>query len=150
MSKTDKPLRARLMGALHSEGVKRGFDHDRLRELCGERYGVESMKDLSIDQMDDLFKHWLGRRFPRARRTAARPPLPARGAAQESVSEIVSPQHLETLGRAFGMRGWGPKTKREFIRRQLGGREQIRTKADFQKVFRGVQAINRRDGIAGA
>lgn len=139
-------LRARLFRALHAEGLKRGFDHEGLRDLCRERFDIESMGSLDIDQLQRMYRGFAGRWFP----TRKRKPLPKRGYAKSGELEIVSGDHLETLARAFAMRGWGKETQRTFIRRQLGGREQIRTTRDFQRVFRGVQAMNRREGLAGA
>jgi hypothetical protein len=59
---------------------------------------------------------------------------------------MVSGEDLELLGRAFANRGWSEDTQRNFIRRQLGrGREQIRTRADFHRVFSGVRAMSKRE-----
>jgi len=141
-------LRARLFRAIHAAGIKRGLDHEALRDVCRERFGAESMKTLSINDLQQLYKGFEGRFLAVKKRK--KKPLPKRGTAKTHDLEIVSPDHLETLARAFAMRGWGKSTQREFVRRQLGGREQIRTTRDFQRVFRGVQAMNRRDGIEGA
>ena len=144
-------LRARLFRAVHAEGLKRGLDHDGLRDVCRERFKLESMGKLQVNQLQQLYRGFTGYGF-RARKAGTRPaaPLPKRGYGQRGELEMVSADHLETLARAFAMRGWGRETQRVFIRRQLSGREQIRTTRDFQRVFRGVQAMNRRDGLAGA
>lgn len=139
-------IRAKLFRAIHAEGAKAGLGHEELRDACREQFGVASMGDLTLDDLQQLYHQFAGR-YLRAAKTR----LPRRGCARSSaVDELVSAEHIETLGRAFAMRGWGAKTQREFIKRQLRGRHQIRTMADLQKVFRGVQAMNRRDGIAGA
>ena len=139
--------RTRVMRALHAEGAKRGLDHEGLREMCRGKFGVASMGDLDLAQAASLYKDVTGTEFLVAGRgPAPRVKLPERGYAARGETQIVSGGELELLERAFAKRGWGPATKLAFIRRQLGGREQIRTRADFQKVFRGVQAMNRRDG----
>ena len=134
-------LRARLMRMVHVEGVKRGLDHDALHEVCKTRYGVESMSKLDEAQLKSLLHFW-GLRFNGRRET----PLPKRGYGKHGELDMVTGEDIETLGRAFAARNWGPETQRAFIRRQLGGREQIRTRRDFHRVFSGVRAMNRRDG----
>lgn len=129
------------MSALHAEAAKRGLDHEGLRDVCRMRFSVESMTALSEGQLKTLYRDWTGRNFVTKRTT----PLPKRGYASSKDLEMVSAEDLETLERAFAARQWGPETKRNFIRRQLGGREQIKTRRDFQKVFSGVRAMNRRD-----
>ncbi|KKM81379.1 hypothetical protein LCGC14_1330380 [marine sediment metagenome] len=138
-------VKSRLFRALHAEASRKGLDHDALRDIAKERFGVESMSVLTVDNLQHLHRDLTGRWFH-----ARKAPLPKRGTAAAGEMEIISPGHLETLARAFAKRGWGRDTQRAFIRRQLRGREQIRTTADFQKVFRGVQAMNRRDGLKGA
>jgi hypothetical protein len=129
------------MRAIHAEGLKRGLDHEALRDVCRAKFGVASMAELSAGQKKQLFRDLAGKNF-----VTHRMRLPERGYAQQGKLEMISPAELETLERAFALRGWGPETKKAFVRRQLGGREEIRTRADFQRVFRGVQAMNRRDG----
>jgi hypothetical protein len=134
--------RARLMRAVHAEGLSRGLDHEALRDVCREKFQVASMGDLSDSQLRRLYRDWTGRTLGRSA------PLPPKGyAKKQGELEIVSGEDLELLERAFAKRAWGPETKREFVRRQLGGREQIRTRADFHRVFSGVRAMNRRDGL---
>ena len=137
--------RAILFRAIHAEGLKRGLDHDGLHDVCRGKFGAESMGALDVGQLKTLFRDLTGKNFQARRRTA----LPKRGCLRRGGLEMVSGEDLETLGRAFSMRGWGEETRREFVRRQLGGREQIRTRADFWRVFSGVRAMNRRgDGQA--
>ncbi len=135
-------LKPRLMKALHAEAVKRGLDHDELSGLCRAKFNVRSMREMTAGQMQALLREWTGRALPSKRTT----PLPQRGYGRTGALELVSGEDLETLGRAFAARGWGIDTQAEFVRRQLRGRDQIRTRKDFNAVFRAVQAMNRRDG----
>jgi len=135
--------RTAVMRALHAEGAKRGLDHEGLREMCRGRFGVASMGDLDLAQAASLYKDLTGTEFLVRERPKVK--LPERGYAARGETQIVSGGELELLERACAKRGWGPATKLAFVRRQLG-RDQIRTRADFQRVFRGVQAMNRRDG----
>lgn len=131
-------LRARAFRAVHAEALKRGLDHDALREVCRERFGIRSMGQLDEGQLIDLYKAWTGKGLRRLR------PLPKRGRQPGDESQLVSPGDLETLALEFAQRGWGPETQQSFVRRQLSGRHQIRTHADFKRVFQGIRAINRR------
>jgi len=130
--------RARLFRAVHAEAGRRKIDHDGLHDLCRHRFGVSSMADLTEEQLEAIYRAWTGHGI----RTK---PLPKRGYARTNETEMVSPDDLETLARAFARRDWGEETQRNFIRRQLRGRDQIRTRRDFWKVFSGVRAMNRRD-----
>jgi hypothetical protein len=131
--------RAKLMRAVHAEAKTRSLDHDALHDICRQKFNVTSMSDMSEAQLRKLYRDWTGRTIAR--------PLPSRGYGKQGELEIVSGKDLELLERAFARRCWGPETKREFIRRQLGGKEQIRTRREFWKVFSGVRAMNRRDGL---
>lgn len=132
--------RARLFQALHAEAAKRGLDHDALHDLCRQRFQVASMSAMNEGRLQTLYHDWTGKSVRR------RSPLPKKGAAKGKTDAMVSKEDIETLGRAFAARNWGPETQRLFVSRQLGGREQIRTRGDFWKVFSGVRAMNRRDG----
>jgi len=115
--------------------LKRGFDHDGLRDLAKERFGVKSMSELGVTELLDLYKGWTGKGFVRKGK------LPPRG---EVETEMVSGRDLDTLELEFADRGWGKDTQQAFIRRQLRGRAEIRTQADFKRVFYGIRAMNKR------
>ncbi|MEN6601768.1 MAG: hypothetical protein ABFD86_05075 [Bryobacteraceae bacterium] len=132
--------RAKLFRAVHAEAARRKIDHDALHDICRHRFGVSSMGDLSEGQLESIYRSWTGHGI----RTR---PLPRRGYGRSAEAEMVSAEDLETLGRAFARRNWGDEAQRTFIRRQLHGRDQIRTKRDFWKVFSGVRAMNRREGL---
>ena len=73
-------------------------------------------------------------------------PLPRKGYGKDTNEvELVSAENITLLGDAFQQRGLTPEQQRNFIRRQLGGREVVRTNADFHRVFSGIRAINRRE-----
>lgn len=133
--------RATLFRALHAEALKRGLDHAALSDVCKTRFGVQSMAGASDEQLLSLYKGWTGKSL---RRTG---PLPKRGYAhRRGAEEMISAEDIQTLANAFALRGWGPETQANFVRRQLG-RDQIRTRRDFWRVFNGLRAMNRREGI---
>jgi hypothetical protein len=115
--------------------LKRGFDHDGLRDLAKERFGVASMSEMNVTQLLDLYKGWTGKGFVRKGK------LPERGVVETA---MVSGRDLDTLELEFAERGWGKDTQEAFIRRQLRGRVEIRTRADFSRVFYGIRAMNKR------
>ena len=135
--------RAKLFRAIHAEGAKRGLAHDAVRDVCRAQFGVHSMGELTDPQLEGLYRDWTGHGVGK-RRT----PLPKRGYAHSGEIELVSGEDLELLGRAFAERGWGRETQAAFIRRQLGGRAEIRTRRDFWKVFSGVRAMQRREQLS--
>jgi len=138
--------RAPLMRALHAEGARRGLDHADLRA----RAGVASLSEMDVQALARLYLDVTGTEFLFHATKAQRVTLPPRGCARRGSTVMASAEELELLERAMAVRGWGTDTKKVFVRRQLRGREVIRTRADFQRVFRGVQAMNRRDGLEHA
>ncbi len=134
---SDVALRNRLFRALHAEAKKRGLGHEELRETLA----CHSMADASTEALQLLMHTWTGHNLRQKR------PLPRRGYVKSGELEMVSGDDLKTLGAAFSVRGWDEDTRRNFIRRQLHGRETIATRKDFYRVFSGVRAMNRRDKI---
>ena len=90
-----------------------------------------------------MLRSWTGK-------TVRKSPLPRKGYAARCEAtgqiEMVSGEDLTLMADAFQRRGWTAEQQRNFIRRQLGGRETVRTRKDFHRVFSGVRAMNRRDG----
>lgn len=127
---------------LHAEGAKRKLSHEDLRDVVG----VASLAEATPETLERCLRRW-GLRLPRRRALPRR--AYAKQAAAAGTAELISGEDLELLGRAFAARGWTADTAKTFIRRQLG-RERILTRADFHKVFSGVRAMNRRDGIGQA
>lgn len=130
--------RARYFRGLHAEAEKRGLDHDGLRQVCRERFGVESMAELGEEQLGDLYRAWTGKGL--RRRTG----LPRESARAGVDAQMVSGEDLRTLGSVFAALEWGKETQRNFVARQLGGRVEIRTTRDFFRVFHGARAMARR------
>jgi hypothetical protein len=134
----DKGFRGKVFKALHAEALKRGIDHDGLRDM----FGVKSMSTIETHKLVDKLKSWTGKGIRRSS------PLPRRGyATKRGPAELVSAEDLNTLAEAFSRRGMDSNAQWLFIQRQLQGRDTIRTRADFHRVFSGIRAMNRRDGI---
>ena len=132
--------RQKLFRAVHAEALKRGFDHDALREVCRQAYGVHSMSEVRDDQLASLYKQWTGKGIKRQ----AKLPRAGEAKAPRSLDQVVSSAELLEFERECARREWGPETRRNFIRRQLQGRDIIRTRRDFVRVFSGIRAMNRR------
>ena len=130
--------RGRLFKAVHAEAVKRKIDHDALHDLCVDRFAVHSMSEVTDAQLLSLYKQWTGKTL------RARVKLPPRGT--EVGIQMVSGEELIVLAQEFAKRGLGVEGQVSFIRRQLRGRDTLRTRADFKRVLGGIRAMNRRDG----
>lgn len=134
-------FRTRVFRALHAEARKRGVDHDGLHEIALLRHGVRSMSDMTDEQLLGLYRAWTGKTLRR------RAELPRRGKDPVADLRMVSGEEMIALDQEFAKRGWGPETKQNFVRRQLKGRESIRSYRDWKRVFNGVRAMNRREGL---
>ena len=137
-------FRGRLFKGLHAEAAKRGMSHDDLRALCHDAYGIHSLSEMTEIDLMKLYKGWTGRGLRR------KCMLPGRGeAAKTKPGEIrmASADELCELESEFAKRGLGQEGKENFIRRQLGGRLVVRTRAQFCSVLGGLRAMNRRDPI---
>jgi hypothetical protein len=130
-------FRGRLFAAVHAEGAKRGFDHDGLRDLFHTNYGTRSLAQATDAQLLAVYRGWTGKTLKYMGK------LPRRAEGQDL--QIVSGADLSDLAQEFAVRGLGEEGKAAFIRRQLRGRDVIRTRRDFVRVMAGVRAMNRRD-----
>ena len=137
-----KGYRNRLFSAVHAEAVKRGLDHDALHDLFAERYGVHSMSEMTEEQLLATYRAWTGKGLRGVGKPLKRGELAAKG------DEMVSPGDLEMLAQEFAKRGLGADGQRNFVRRQLRGREAIRSRKDLVRVMGGLRAMNRREGVA--
>ena len=135
-------FRGRLFKGLHAEAIKRGVDHDGLRRICRESYGVHSMSEVSDSDLVALYKSFTGKTLKR------RSPLPRRGeSCGQLVEQMVSGEDLVSLDAEFAKRSMGADARQSFVRRQLGGRDKIVSRRDFARVFHGLRAMSRREGL---
>jgi hypothetical protein len=140
MAGAKSAFRTRLFRAIHAEAPKRGFDHDGLHDMCTERFGVHSMSQLSDDQLLAIYRGWTGKTLKR-RASLADP-----GWKQEP-DAMVSGEELTVLDQEFAKRGLGHEGRRNFVRRQLRGRESIRSRKDYVRVLHGIRAMNARENL---
>jgi hypothetical protein len=137
-----KAFRAKLFRALHSEAVKRKMDHDALHDFCAQEMGVKSMSDLTEHQMAALYRQWTGKTIKR------RATLPKVGeAADGGPEQLISGDEIMALDAEFAKRDLRDKGRAAFVRRQLRGRDEIRTRRDYAKVMGGLRAMNRKAGL---
>lgn len=137
----EKALRARLMRAIHGEGARRRLDHDALHDLVLARFGVKSLADVKTEDLLALYKGWTGHGLK------SRAQKPSRGEGEVARLRMVSGEEMIALAQAFAARGLGEDGQRNFIRRQLRGRDQVRTRGDWTRVMAPLRAMNRRDAI---
>jgi hypothetical protein len=129
--------RQRLFRAIHAEALKRGFDHDALHDLFARRFEVHSMSQAEDHQLLLVYKEWTGKTLKYAGK------LPRR--SEDPDTELVSGGDLADLAQEFAKRQMGTKGQSNFVRRQLRGRDVIRTRKDFVRVMAGIRAMNKRD-----
>ena len=142
--------KTKVMGALHAEALKRRLSHQDLSDMADRRYGVASMAALDDGQLRGLFLDLTGRLFhpkhpgmhDRQRRQAAG--TAGRKDGNPKLVEMAATADVEMVYQLGYSLGWTRQTIQTFIRRQLGGREQLRTMADVNKVLWGLKAIARR------
>ena len=145
-----RQTRTKVMGALHAEAAKRDLSHQDLSEMAGKRYGVGSMSDLNEGKLRDLFRDLTGKPFrakhPGMRNRQHRQAAGTAGRknANHKVVEMADATDVEMVYQLAYALGWTLQTIKTFIRRQLGGRDQLRTMADVNKVLWGLKAIAKR------
>ena len=146
-------IRTQILRALHAVGAKRRLGHEEIRAISRERFGVGSMGDLEVDQVRALYGQVVGWEFrskhpgirDRRRRKAAGTAGRDNGqGGRAKIVHVVRPEDVELLHQfAHGRLGWTEKALKGFIRRQLRGRQQIRTLADLNAVLWAVKRMVR-------
>ena len=146
MAGKQSAFRARLFRAVHAEAAKRGIDHDALRDMAHRNFGVQhSLSELSDDALFKIYRGWTNKSLKRRRHEAGKAPIDKHEGFQVlNKLQMVSDEDLVILGQEFALGGFSPEAQTNFVRRQLRGRETIRTRGDWSKVVNGVRAINKR------
>ena len=133
-------FRQRIFRALHAEAKKRDIDHDALHDIFVQNFHVKSMSDATDAQLVGLYRQWTGKTLRRRAKLA--------GAGWKGEPDaMVSGEEMVELGQEFAKRGLGADGQQNFVRRQLKGRAQIRTRRDFIRVIHALRAMNERDGV---
>jgi hypothetical protein len=135
--------RAKLFRAVHAEAAKRKIDHDGLHDIVKARFGNRSMGDCTDRQLLLLYKDWTGKGLKREAK------LPRRGERVTGGLTFVSNLELAELDGIYAQLDWSAEQRQAFVRRQLRGRESIRTRGDWTAVLFGARAILRRGGGDG-
>ena len=149
----DDGLRKMALKALHAEATKRGLAHSYLHDLAEQRFGVDSLARLDQAQLREMYKAVTGKALflkhrgvrsaagRRAAGTAGRGDEPA---ASRKVARFPSADDFEMLAATLERLGWTRETFSNFVRRQLKGRGEIVTLADFNKVYWAMKGISQR------
>src|SRR5882762_6235393 len=95
------------------------------------------MSKLEDNHLLSIYRGWTGKTL----KTGGK--LPRRG--ETAKLELASPLDLELVDQEFANRGLGEAQQAAFLRRQLRGRTEIRTRADAVRVLGGLRAMNRRE-----
>ncbi len=143
-----RAFRARLFRAIHAEGIKRGIDHDALRDMCRTNFGVHSLSEMTDDNLYKLYRSWTNRGLKRRKHEAGpgcQPVDKHEGFRVLDKLQMVASEDLVILAQEFALAGMSEDSQKGFIRRQLRGRDIIRTRGDWGKVINGLRAINKRE-----
>lgn len=140
MAGTKSGYRNRLFHALHAEAKKRHMDHDALHDMICKSFSVHSMSQATDAQLLGIYRQWTGKTLKR------RAHLGDPG-WQEKPDGLVSGEELIALDQAFALRGLGAEGRANFVRRQLKGRDQIKSRRDCIRVLHAIRAMNERDGL---
>ena len=145
MAGKESGYRNRLFRALHAEAPKRRIDHDGLHTIVCERFRLHSMAEASDAQLEAVYREWTGKTLKR------RAALPRAGETRSSAAaaQIVSAAEVEDLAAEFSRAGMGQEARKNFVRRQLGGRSEVRTRGDWGRVIGGLRAMRKRREAGG-
>lgn len=140
MAGTQAGYRNRLFRAVHAEAIKRKLDHDAVHDMCVRDFGVRSMGELTDAQLLSIYRGWTGKVLRRKAKLAD----PDWKAQPDG---LVSGDELEAIAQEFAKRGLGIDGQRNFVRRQLQGRDQIRSRKDYIRVMHALREMNARDRL---
>jgi hypothetical protein len=133
-------FRARLYRGIHAEAAKARMDHDALHDMAVKNCDVHSMAQLTDDQL-----LWMYRQLSGGKKLKSRGKLPRQGETRQGAdSELVSGEDLVMLDQQFAEAGFSETGKMTFLRRQLKGRDFIRTRGDLIQVMGGIRAMTKR------
>lgn len=132
--------RARLFKAVHAEALKRKLDHDALHDMCVANYKVHSMGQLTDAQLLGIYRGWTGKTL------RSRAKLGERN-WKDAPASMVSGEEITAIAGEFAKRGMGLEAQKNFVRRQLKGRDVIRTRHDYVRVLHPLKAMNARDNL---
>jgi hypothetical protein len=99
------------------------------------------MSEMTDGQLLAVYRDWTGKTLKR-RSTLANPGW------KERPDGMVSGEEINTIAQEFAKRNLGHDGQRAFVRRQLDGREEIRSRKDYVRVLHGLRAMNEREGLA--
>jgi hypothetical protein len=136
-------LRNRLFRGIHAEASKRGMDHDALHAMAKEQYGAHSLSALTDAQLLNIYHGWTGKVLRRQAK------LGSPGWKNEP-PQMISGEEVVALDQEFATRALSGEGRKRFVRRQLKGRDQVRTRGDYIRVLHALRAMNQRDAEAAA
>ncbi|MGE5487554.1 MAG: hypothetical protein ACM3ZB_07010 [bacterium] len=140
-----KFLRA-IYGAARAHGVNNQVLHD----MIWFEWQKKSLKDLtpaqSMELLDTLNGKTPSKNFSSDRRRAMASHGRRDYDSSGDAAYMINERERRMLQEAAALRGWSLGGLQHFIERQLK-HEQIRTMAEFNKVFWALKAMNRRDGL---
>jgi hypothetical protein len=141
----------RLLRAIFASARAHGVTNEGLHETIWLTLQKRSLKDLTTDEAMQLLDGLNGKEYrpPQNFSYRRRQAMSLHGRKDHDRSQgaafLVNEREIKMLGDAAALRGWSAETVAAFIERQVG--HEIRTMADFNKVFWALKRMNKRDGL---
>jgi phage gp16-like protein len=123
----------REIALIHVAKAKIGLTDDEYRDLLQSTCGVESSKELTSSQFDDLMKRFRQMGF---QLKIKQPPT----AANPDPKALPTPAHLQKIKELFLQLGWNNERQLGFVKRQIK-RPWPQTRHEANQVIEGLKAI---------
>ncbi len=145
--KAAKPLAPSLMRAIYACAREHQVDGEALHEAIHAGFGKASVKELTDRQARQLLDGMRGKvREPQPWQRREAQAFDGRRKVKVDVHTLINDRERELLREAAALRGWDDSTLAAFAARQTGTSE-IRTMAQFNKVFWPLKSMNRRENL---
>jgi hypothetical protein len=143
-----------LIRAIYARAREHGVSREEIHDAIRAGWQKASVKDLTDPEAFQLLDGLAGRRAgtvsgcsPSRRQAMANHGRRDYDRSKDP-SFLVKEREMQMLREAAALRNWDDATLDRFIERQIGKTE-IRTMAEFNRVFWPIKTMNRRQGLHG-
>ncbi len=137
------PLESKYIKAIYAAARETGCDNEALHDAIFAGWQKKSVKELTTQEAWKLLDGMRGGKAAVRRKASS---THGRKAQPVGTHFLVTARERKMLQQAAELRGWNLETLAAFTTRQLKSSE-IRTLADFNKVFWPLKRMNRADGM---
>ena len=138
----------RFLRAIYASARAHNVTNEGLHETIWMAFQKKSVKELTTAQALELLDGLNGKKRPAGLSAERRQAMNSHGRKghHAATEYLVNERERRLLSEAASMRGWPEETLTGFVARQIGCAE-VRTMAEFNKVFWALKSMNRRDGL---